>query len=106
MISIGYKSLIILNNFERTTNCKQRTKEPNTINDLAVDEHKNTKKHYYEKKLNVFKDLVVVEVFSNVFNCLVVVVDPIVVVEVFFNVFNSLVVVVESAQGLALTERP
>ena len=44
------------------------------------------------EKFNVFKDLVVVEVFSNVFNGLVVVVDSL--------------VVVESAQGLALTERP
>jgi hypothetical protein len=41
--------LIINKNFERTTNCKQRQKEPNTINDLAVDGQKNTKKHYYEK---------------------------------------------------------
>jgi len=49
MISIGYKSLIINKNFERTTNCKQRTKEPNAINDLAVEEQKNTKKHTTEK---------------------------------------------------------
>jgi hypothetical protein len=49
MISTGYKSLIINKNFERTTNCKQRTKELNDINSLVVEEQKNSENYYYKK---------------------------------------------------------
>jgi len=49
MISKTYNTLITLMNFERTTNCKQRTKEPNKINDLVVVEQKNSEKLYYKK---------------------------------------------------------
>jgi hypothetical protein len=49
MISIGYKSLIINKNFERTTNCKQRQKELNVFNSLVVEEQKNSENYYYKK---------------------------------------------------------